>query len=174
MRKALFGAWLFLYTALAFAGLNAPTYNGQPYFRATISTAQSVSTGVQTLVTWPSVSWDSGGYFNSGTNQYTPKVAGKYRVTAMVTLARTDTGADAWYFNAFINKNGSVVSANALGSGTSAMSGASILVTDTVSLNGSTDYLSITAQCQFPSGTCSVQPGTNSALTYWTVEYIGP
>jgi hypothetical protein len=174
MKKLIFGAWLFVYTALALAGINAPTYNGQPYFRATINANQSLTTNVQTVVQWNVVSYDSGGYFNSGNWQYNPKVAGKYRVTAILGYVRSDNTASSGYFNTFIEKNGSVVSANAIGQFSAVMTGADIIVTDTVTMNGSTDYIRITGQCQFASGTCAIQNGTNNALSYWTVEYIGP
>ena len=60
--------------------------------RYTKTAAQSTSTGVDTAVSWPTVSFDTHAGMNTTTGEYTVQVAGVYEISAMINFQPNGTG----------------------------------------------------------------------------------
>ena len=161
---------MFFSISQVFAGVNTINPGGQPYFRAYLSANQTVTHDVTTKVTFDTKVFDSGTYYDNTTNyRYTPLVAGKYKVTVVVFMqANTVLGTQQ---AAHIYKNGSsaaeVVTTD-FGITTGGTN--SVIVSDIITFNGTTDY--IEGWAYVGGASTSVQLGSN--LSYIEAYYIGP
>lgn len=173
MKKALFGIWLFLYTALAFAGVQVPAYNNLPYFVAYMgSSSLAIGSGTPTKVPVNTIIKDTGGYFSTVNNRFQPLVAGTYEATTCTDLS--DTGTTNMITVTYIYKNGAAYAyaGNTVKAGTIG-SNLSQCTTAYVALNGSTDY--IEPWVTVSSATApTINGGTAPMFTYFEAKFIGP
>lgn len=136
-----------------------------PSFAAVNSSAQTLTTGVATKVSFQTEVYDVGSYFDNSTNyRYTPLVAGKYLTVGKGILVSPTDQSD---FSLFIYKNGaSAVSNTVFASGTSSTT---VFIVYVVELNGSTDYIELYA---------SQQTGSNKDLAAFLCAFssiwVGP
>lgn len=113
------------------------------------NTDQSVSAATFTKVQWESVEIDTGSYWDSTNNQYTPQVAGWYMFGGTI---RFQVSSVMKYLNTSIFKNGVVEFRHQLQlTGDYINNGSMPLPTGMVQLNGSSDY--VTAVVQFDHST---------------------
>jgi hypothetical protein len=130
--------------------------NGPAFSATKITTAQTISNGVATKVTFNSEDFDTDNCFASST--FTPTVAGYYIVTACASISYSDnTGIT----NAVsIYKNGSQYTAagNSLSSGTTAFFRPT--VSAVIYMNGTTDYLEVYATGASSTATITVAAAT--------------
>lgn len=98
-----------------------------------------IATGTFTLLTWSTELWDTNANF--ATNRFTPTVAGKYHISASMTII---TLADAKPAAPILYKNGARVYFGGLAPIGAAYS-ATFMAGWDVSMNGSTDYLELYA-----------------------------
>jgi hypothetical protein len=109
-----------------------------PAFSATGNATQTISSGVDTLIQYNTITFDTNSNFNTSTYRFTPTVAGYYQITAAVVF-----GAAATPIKVAIYKNGSQYTFQS-GYGNSTSS-STFACTAILYLNGSTDYLQIYA-----------------------------
>lgn len=112
-----------------------------PMARAYRATNQTITTNTVTKITLDTESYDVGSCFDSSTNyRYTPNIAGKYLVTCQMHI-ETKTATPGIQI-IYIYKNGAEYSRGDYRFNTGAAE-TSVGFSDTVSMNGSTDYLEI-------------------------------
>lgn len=109
-------------------------------FRAYSLSNQNVSTGTFTKVNFDTVSTDSQSNYSTANKRYTPTKAGTYRVSAQAYM-ETGVSAGCFYYTA-IYKNGTMYSTG-LFNGTTVAGSFTVPVSDTVTMNGTTDYLEV-------------------------------
>lgn len=122
--------------AAAASGVNGPS------FCVTKAGTQSVSNGVDTLITFDTVNVDSGSYFSTSTGKYTPLTSGKY---CFLFQGQFSGLADNIGCTFTIKKNGTVISqttSKSTGNLATVCGTASIIV----NMNGSTDYVQAYAE----------------------------
>ena len=103
-----------------------------PTFSAYLGSSQTISTGTNTKVAFSTERWDTDNcYDNGAASRFTPNVAGYYHVDCHAYVG----GATNTFLNLF--KNGSAYARGSQISGTVSM----VLLTTTVFLNGTTDYI---------------------------------
>jgi len=111
----------------------------RPVFRVHRTAVQGIPNSSETVVQFNDVDYDVGGFFNTGTYQYKPTIAGYYQITANALIR--DASPD--YLIVKIRKNGSGV-ARSLGSEPrTANAHVPCNVSTVVYLNGSTDYVDV-------------------------------
>jgi hypothetical protein len=169
MRKLFVVLSLLLFSSLACAGLYTPTYGGMPYMRAVLSGTQPLTSATEVTVAFNTPVYDSGGYLNTSTFQYTPKVAGKYLVTVQCTVQIANATSLPYQPLVSIAKNGTDISTGGTNA-TGIIQAYVATVTDIVTVNGSTDFIS--ARVSATGTTLQVQSPSTS--TFWTVTYLGP
>ncbi|VAX15358.1 hypothetical protein MNBD_NITROSPINAE04-1961 [hydrothermal vent metagenome] len=99
-----------------------------------------IGSGTWTLVTYPTENYDTANAFDISTSRFSPKVAGKYFITAHITWT---SFADLGQALISIYKNGSAYRAVTQGSpGTGSIS---VSITSIVDMNGTTDFVEIYA-----------------------------
>jgi hypothetical protein len=108
-----------------------------PTFRAFLTANQAVSHNTATKIVFDGETFDTNSNFASG--RFTPTVAGYYYVMSTVAMSQ----ATQCFIN--IYKNGSVYLNGSPQSGWAGIAGVSGIISDTVFLNGSTDYVEIYA-----------------------------
>ena len=142
-------AWRFVGESYnnASSNLTEPYQDGGPYhMRAYLSAGQTIATGTATTLQFDSTSFSTMGsdLVDSGANtgRIIPKRKGKYRVSAVASIASI---TDSATFLVYLYKNGALygVLFEDTGSTTFAMSGGG---TDIVEVDGVADYLEIRAQ----------------------------
>ena len=109
-----------------------------PAFEAVRTSSQSISNASQTKIQFDTKNFDTDGAYDNSTNyRFTPQVAGKYFV---YSYARFLSIADTKQGIVYIYKNGSSTGfVNSMSSGGNGHVGT--LITKTIDLNGSTDYI---------------------------------
>ena len=117
-------------TQSGFGGTNTPA------FRAYMGSTQTISTASITKLNFDTESYDIGSNYDTSNYRFTPTTAGKYLVTASVRLNGAVTITNV---QLYINKNGSVY--NRSTQGFNGDSSPMITNTDTVEMNGSSDYI---------------------------------
>ncbi len=125
-------------------------------------TNQTVTSNVETLVTWSTEDFDTNNNFDLSTERFTPTIAGKYIVTVAVRCDSATT-----FCQARLRKNGSGISTRyeyTAGGGTPPTT-----VTATVDMNGTTDYLDVMAT---NSGGTTINGGAE--YTYFSGALIAP
>jgi len=109
-----------------------------PMFKVSGANNIAITNNTRTKITFNSVEFDVGGYFDATTNyRYTPQVAGKYFINARAYITYASAGIENIY--GYIYKNGSSVAqfqsiAGGINYGT-------VYVSSLIDMNGSTDYL---------------------------------
>jgi hypothetical protein len=134
-------------------------------YRATSVQASAASTA--TKVQLNAETFDVDGSFDSTTNyRFTPTRAGKYVISGVVKILAM---ADQKAYLVSIYKNGVVHSSS---QGWSPVAGANMAfcVTDTIDMNGSTDYIELYTS-QFDSVSRNINYGSDE--TYMTGHFIG-
>lgn len=159
---------LWLFSGIAWAGLQTPSYNNLPYLQVGMSGNQSLTTGTTTVASFNTVLFDTCGCFSTSTFKYTPTTPGKYLVLLNIQLVSTLSSAAAEYYAA-VFKNGVLSQYGQFIVGTSSGTLTNTVATSAmVTLNGTTDY--IQAEVNITAGT---SPIVNSP-SIMTVLYIGP
>ncbi|MEK6878670.1 MAG: hypothetical protein AABY22_03630, partial [Nanoarchaeota archaeon] len=121
---------------------------------------QTLTSGVETLITWSSTTFDPLNIFDNANDRITPNIAGKWRFKVSFRISSNSNR----FFR--IRKNGSSSSHLYEDSTTSQSMGDSIIF----DMNGVTDYVDVTAQ----HSTGSDQPVTGEdGRTYFEAEYLG-
>ena len=108
-----------------------------PAFRAYTDTAQTTSSGTATKAALDLETYDTDSCYDTSTYRFTPNVAGKYYFNWVAqdnytSSAATDTSI-------FIRKNGSDIAD--FGNNTTGSKYGSLIVSTTVEMNGSSDYV---------------------------------
>ena len=116
---------------------NVPQQLKGPTFSAYQSVAQTLSSGVITVINFQTEEFDTDGAYNTSTSRFQPAVAGYYQINANVAVASSPSGV-----NARILKNGTLWKAGGNASGNYAYSSG---VSSIVHLNGTTDFVEIAA-----------------------------
>lgn len=133
----------------------------------------SISDNTRTEVVFNNKSFDTATICSTGTGRCTPSVAGKYRVTCNLHMSSNSASQGDILGQTFIYLNGSPYSTSALympatsWSTTNAFAG----VTDVVSVNGSTDYISCAALVFTSGGVDTLNGGVTE--TTFSGSYVG-
>jgi len=135
--------------------------SGGPAFSAYQSSAQSVSAGSWTKITFTTVDFDTNSNYSTANSRFTPTVAGYYQVTARIRPNATNGEAEigiykngsAWFHGSNINVN----SGNQWGT----------IVTGLLYMNGSSDYLETYL---YVTNACTVS--TSRQNTYFQAVWI--
>lgn len=98
---------------------------------------QTVSSGVETTVTWSRENFDTNNNFSA--NTFTPTVAGRYLITAQVYCSNATTDCEIK-----LNKNGTAIARSFIYTTSSTNTGIPNIAV-VVDMNGSTDYLDVSA-----------------------------
>ena len=139
-------------TAVGFGGANTPAFNVWK------NTNQSITTNTDTKVTFSDEEFDTNNNFASST--FTPTVAGYYQINASANFSNTAVSSER--VTVYIYKNGSQYK-RASWNGTSSttpLNDATLCVSTTVYMNGSTDYLEVYGR-ETAGGTPEVTGGSN-------------
>jgi hypothetical protein len=172
MKKILFGFWLFVYTALAFAGVAITPNGGSPYFQARSSVSQVISAGTNTKVAFSNKDLDTTNAFDNVTNyRFTPKLAGTYYAWCNLQLQVSSTNG-VYVLQTYIFKNGaqslpSTIQVQSWPSGTGTAE-SSVPLSGIVSMNGTTDYLECIANINSGTTPTVISP------SFFGAYYIGP
>ncbi len=121
------------------------------------SSDQTVTAGIDTLLTWATEEYDTNNNFNLGTGRFQPTVPGKYVIYLQV---RTTNGSSAV---ASIYKNGSLYKLGIVSSALIAN------VTAVVDMNGSTDYVDA-----YVTNTGGTTISGNITQTYFSGIMVAP
>lgn len=149
--------------SLAYGNTVTSTIAQKLMFSAVNSTAQTVTTGVSTMVT-VAETLDPNGNFAS--NRHTPTVAGTYRYRGTLVV----TATSVTLVDLYIYKNGASARwmAGAVPGTTNALAVAGCV---DIAMNGTTDYVELFGNA---SGTGTVQfAGAAPSLCSFSGEYIG-
>lgn len=119
---------------------------GNYYVKLARTSNQTITSLSDTLIGFSAIS-DPNSWFNSGNNRITPNVAGNYYISAMVKW-EAGAAADTVQTNIQIRRNGTTVALSVLGTQTHAYT---MNVSAIVTLNGSTDYIELTAYTGNPT-----------------------
>ena len=137
-------------------------YNGvsTPAFGVYLGSTQSISNSTYTKINLNTVSFDTGSYFNTSTNRYTPLVAGYY----LFSLTCYFSGSAMTNIQAFLYKNGTNVK-TCLMAGSFSMSDVQLNVQSIIYINGTTDYIEGYGYLSASSGNSFYDAG-NGRSTY--------
>jgi len=130
-------------------------------FSVYASAGQTVTTATATKVSLNTVRWDTGGYFNTTTNRFTPLVAGYYQVNFGIGASGATTMTN---YYASLYKGGAEdarpnqVKLTTGVFGTSAAGGSTI-----VAMNGTTDYIELYGYIE-GTGTLTISGGFASCF----------
>jgi len=106
-----------------------------PAFSATMSAAQSITTGVYTKVQFNTEDFDTNSNYDTTNYRFTPTVAGYYQINLSIYA----TGTSLIQINLGFYKNGSLVKGTAVfGPNVSSVGG---MTSSIIYCNGSTDYI---------------------------------
>ncbi len=109
-----------------------------PAFRAYMGASQTISTASATKLNFNTESYDTGSNYDTSNYRFTPTTAGKYLITASIRLSGSVTATNC---QLYLYKNGSVY--NRSTQGFNGDSSPMLTNTDTVEMNGSSDYIEI-------------------------------
>ena len=112
-----------------------------------LDTDQAVSASGVTILQFPTISFDTGGYWDATNHRYTPQVAGWYFFSGIARMKLTTTNSVLGFE---LRKNGLSTTANKIASQFQTSSdlifnGSYPFPNGMFQLNGSTDYVEITA-----------------------------
>ena len=150
-------------TAIASGSANIPAFSAYATGNTTLATS------TRTIIAFAAKEFDIGTYYSTSTNLYTPLKAGIYRLSAAITLttavALSNYGIEVWKNGAFY-KNGTVQNE------TTTNAELHLTVSCLVSMNGSTDTLSIYGFNGNAVTACTVYGATG--YTFFECNYVGP
>jgi hypothetical protein len=118
-------------------------------FAVSKTTAQTVPTGSEQVVTFDVTDINPQNYFDTATSRYTPEIAGYYNFSATLTV-----GQVAATTSVAIYKNGVQACRGTLGQAESIATGT---ITDVIYMNGTTDYVDV--RCTTGGGTGPIFTG---------------
>lgn len=119
------------------SSVNSGVAGTGPAFSAYFTGSQTINDNVSTKVILNNETFDTNSCFDSTTNyRFTPNVAGYYSITGTVYLSTPSN-----YVTAQLGKNGSIIKVGAQAGNGAYLYGST--VTDTVYLNGTTDYVEL-------------------------------
>ena len=133
-----------------------------PIFSAYASAATALGAAGNTKVNFQTKEFDPDNGYNTSTSRYTPAVAGYYQVISKVRADISSNGV----LSASILRNGVVVKEGPFIATTSGQAGAG--VSAYVYMNGTTDYLEISAYSQLAGNTYAGSP----AVTYFQAALV--
>jgi hypothetical protein len=111
---------------------------------------------------------DPRGWYDPATYRFQPNIAGRYRIIGRATVSIYAVGTSLLMS---INKNGSIVASGRNGNSTSGSSYSATTVVETViSLNGSSDYVTINVSSPNASGSTLNCVNEESSMIF---EYVG-
>jgi hypothetical protein len=147
----------------------AVTGHMYPAFEAYLSSDQNIADDTFTKININTEVFDEGGYYDNSTNyRYTPLVAGKYfvyfSVCALVSTASTLNTNGAIYKNGSAS-NGSNLIFN------SNQYGGSVMTTQIIDFNGSSDYIEFYLKVDVSSGTPRADANFNGLRTTFAGAY---
>lgn len=119
---------------------------GNYYVKVARTSNQTITTLSDTVIAFSSVS-DPNSWFNAGNSRITPNVAGNYYVSAMVNWA-AGAATNTIQTNIQIRKTGTTIALSQIGIQTHAYT---MNVCAIATLNGSTDYIELTAYTGNPT-----------------------
>ena len=129
-----------------------------PTFTASISSSQSITSGVTTKVLFQTEQFDSDSCFDTTLGRFTPNVAGWYNINACISFTAAYTSQ---YMLPIIYVNGTATKEGNPNSGTASL--ARPQVNAMVYCNGTTDYVEIYL---FQNSGIAVSTGTGTAVSY--------
>ena len=117
-------------TATGFGGDNTP------FFRAYLSSNQSIADSTRTLITFNAESFDTSSAYDTSNGRFTPQTSGYYYISAQL---KTDTATNFEGLKLYLRKNGTeLVETSAFNDGYNSTFAATI-----IQLNGSSDYVDV-------------------------------
>ena len=150
------------------------TGQNYPAFEAFLSSNQTVTDNATTKIQFNSEVFDTDSCYDNSVNyRFTPTVAGKYFVYAVLG-SDTVSGANLDQLNLFVYKNGSEISQSKIDArGNTLGSFCTVNATLTVDMNGSSDYLEAFGQIDDTSGNPDFLGTTPSRKTLFGAYRIG-
>jgi hypothetical protein len=162
-------------TAFVANAISGVTAGGAPYFKATMSTNQTLTAGTAAKITFNTKAEDSNSAYDATTNfRFTPQRAGLYWVNVTLSMSSTVTAQGNYTYAAWIFKNGSQYSGwGATGyAGAGANTSATPMVGTLVRMNGTTDY--IEAWGEIFSGQTSPTVNGGTTASFFSAYFVGP
>ena len=144
----------------------------RPAFEAYLSANQAISDSVLTKVQHDTEVFDTDGCYDSTTNyRFTPTEPGKYYVYVVHSVSAANATEMVTTYN-YIRKNGSTYKFNVLGMNGNYGTVFDVVVTATVDMNGTTDYLEAATYADVSANTPTVQ-GSANKRSYFGAYKIG-
>ena len=145
-----------------------------PAFEAFLSSSQTVTDNTYTKVQFNSEVFDTDSCYDNSTNyRFTPTVAGKYFVYAVLG-SDTVSGANLDQLNVDVYKNGVSMSVSKIDArGNTLGSFCTVNATLTIDMNGSSDYLEVYGKIDDTSGNPDFLGTTPSRKTLFGAYRIG-
>ena len=135
--------------------------------RATMSANQTVTSGVMTKILFNGTTFDTTGAFNTTTNRFQPATAGYYEISGWIS----PVGSTVTIVAVNLYKNGSAGQVPLWVANSGMAVGSVYDYTDTVYMNGTTDYLEIYGQV---SGTGTTQfQASNTIMQAKLISGVG-
>ena len=156
-------------TSASFA-ISSSLTNNAYFAQGFLNADQSIPSGVDTVIEFID-QFDPQGWWNSGTYQFLPTIAGYYRVSLGVWFA--NPGDNTNQLNAQIRSNGST-QVMIVQQPTTTISGVSLFGTKIIYFNGSSDYIDFTVfQANSLSNNINIQQGSGQGSgTWFSAEYM--
>jgi hypothetical protein len=141
--------------------------NNAYFAQGKLSVDQSIPSAIDTVIEFID-QYDPQGWWNSGTYQFTPTIAGYYRVSLGVWFDNPNDNANQLNVQMRVNSNQVMI----VQQPTTTISGVSLFGTKIVNLNGSSDYIDFTV-FQGTIGSINIQQGNNQGSgTWFSAEYM--
>lgn len=156
-------------TSASFA-LTSSLRNNEYFAQGYLNADQSIPSGTDTVIEFVD-QFDPQGWWNSGTYQFLPTIAGYYRVSLGVWFA--NPGDTTNQLNVQIRRNGTTQDM-IIQQPTNQVTGVSLFGTKIINFNGSSDYIDFTAyQVNSLSSAINIQQGSNQGSgTWFSAEYM--
>jgi hypothetical protein len=143
-----------------------------PAFHVYLSSTQEPSNDTSTLVQFDTELLDTDSAYDTGTYRFTPQVAGKYFVYAVINHNPSSSN-NLQQASVGIRKNGSDISRNFFASSTNPADELVVTTQMIVDLNGSTDYVDAVGLQAVSSGTNRFTGDSTLSRTYFGAYRIG-
>ena len=150
--------------------LSSADLKSTPAFQAKLSSAQSISDNVTTLVQFNTEEFDTNSYYDTSTYRFTPQIAGKYFVYISIGLHALAV-SELQNMYAALSKNGTIIKFSHHNYTNNNIRFGTANITAVVELNGSTDYIEAKVIGADASGNASVSD--NEYSTFGAYKLIG-
>jgi hypothetical protein len=130
-----------------------------PFFRAYLSSNQSIANGTRTLITFNAESFDASSAYNTSNGRFTPQTAGYYFISAQL---KTDTATNFEGVKLYIRKNGTELAETSAFNDGYNSTFSSLLV----QMNGSSDYIDIAGN-QNSGGAIDLDGGSDGKKNFF-------